>query len=957
MMPTPRETAAEPSSLALATHAVEERIGERLLGIVRDLAEELQPGRASRLVITLDSRLDRDLGFDSLGRAELLLRLDQAFAANLPDSLIGDAETPRDFVPALAKAGGTRAMPAAAVAAPTMPLPQAIEPATAVTLLDVLSAHVRERRERPHIRLWLGEEDERVITYDALYRHARAVAAGLIDRRVSPGERIAIMLPTGADFFETFFGVLMAGAIPVPIYPPSRRTQVEDHLRRQAGILRNAAASLLVTDHEIRPLAGLLLGLADDLRGVVTAAELHGSGILPQPLPTTAEATALIQYTSGSTGDPKGVVLSHANLLANIRAMGEALEVDSRDVFVSWLPLYHDMGLIGAWLGCLYYGIPVTILPPLSFLARPLRWLSVMSRHRATLSVAPNFAFELCLKAMGDKDLPGLDLGSLRAVLNGAEPVSPDTQRRFTERFGKYGFRAEAMAPVYGLAECSVGLAFPPLGRRPIVDRIGRDPLTTSGRCLPAAADDAGAVEFVACGRPLPGHEIRIVDDGGRELPDRRQGRLQFKGPSATKGYFRNDAKTKALFDGEWLESGDLAYIADGDIFVTGRIKDMIIRAGRNLYPQELEEVVGGIAGVRQGCVAAFAVRDDRSGTERLVVIAETRLVDEAKLADLRARIVEASLTILDAPPDDVALVPPRAVPKTSSGKIRRSAARALYESGAVAEGGRALWRQLVRVALAGAFGRVRRTLEGAGSLGYGAYWWSMLVLTAAVAWPLVAVLPVRAWRHAVVAAAARGFLRAVGIRLAVGGEPCVPDGGAMIVANHASYLDGLVVTAAIPHQLSFVAKDELRRQWIAGIFLRRLGTIFVRRTDPKGAIEDTEAMLAAVRQGACAVTFPEGTFTRMPGLLGFRLGAFRVAAQAGVPVVPVTIRGTRAILRGDQWLPRRADIAVHVGEPAVAESAEFAAALRLRGRVRSAMLERCGEPDLARERVELPQD
>jgi acyl-CoA synthetase (AMP-forming)/AMP-acid ligase II len=373
--------------------------------------------------------------------------------------------------------------------------------------------------------------------------------------------------------------------------------------------------------------------------------------------------------------------------MANIRAMGEAMEASSRDVFVSWLPLYHDMGLIGAWLGSLYFAAPVSIMPPLAFLANPVRWLSTIHRHRATLSAAPNFAFELCMKSIGDDEIQGLDLSSLRMVVNGAEPVSPSTIRRFTERFRLHGFRPEAMAPVYGLAESSVGLAFPPGGRQPLIDRVQRDALSAHGKAMPAAPKDATALEFVACGRPLPRHQIRIVDETGRELPDRQQGRLQFKGPSATKQYFRSEEKTRALFDGEWLESGGLGYIAEGDVFITGRIKDMIIRAGRNIYPHELEELVGNIEGVRKGCVVAFSSPDERTGTERLVVMAETRIAEEYGVERLRSRIVEASLALLDMPPDTVLLVPPHTVPKTSSGKIRRSAARSLYESGTVVRG------------------------------------------------------------------------------------------------------------------------------------------------------------------------------------------------------------------------------------------------------------------------------
>lgn len=952
------ETASGAAQSASGAGAPGEReVAQRVFGVLADLVAELQPGRAGRLAIGPDSHLDRDLGLDSLGRAELLLRLDRAFGVRLPESLIGDAETAGDLCRAVIAA---RPEPAALRAAPpAIPtaLPDAAEPRAAQTLLEALGAHARERGDRPHIRLWTDDAAEDVITYAALDRGARRIAAGLVDRGVAPGDRVAIMLPTGAAFFDSFFGILMAGAVPVPIYPPFRRAQVEDHLRRQAGILRNAGAIAIVTDEEIRPLGGLLMGLAGDLRALVTPAELGAHGAIAAPMPAEAGTTALIQYTSGSTGDPKGVVLTHANLLANIRAMGEALQASARDVFASWLPLYHDMGLIGAWLGSLYYAAPVAIMPPLAFVAKPVRWLRLIDRHRATLSAAPNFAFELCLKAVREEDLQGIDLGSLRMVMNGAEPVSAHTIRRFAQRFARYGFRPEAMAPVYGLAECSVGLAFPPLGRGPLIDRVDRAALSARGVAEPAAPGDETALEFVACGRPIPHHEIRIVDETGRELPDRRQGRLQFRGPSATGGYFRAERKTKELFDGDWLESGDLAYVAAGDVYITGRIKDMIIRAGRNLYPQELEEVIGRIDGVRRGCVVAFASPDPRTGTERLIVMAETRAAGEAARERLRRRIAEASLALLDQPPDAVVLVPPRTVPKTSSGKLRRSAAKALYEAGVLAPGRRPLWWQLARLSLSGLAGRARRWARLLGEALYAIHFWTALVAIGLPAWIAVVAAPTRSQRFAILHGAARAFLRAAGIRLDVQGQAAIPDRHAIVVANHASYLDGLVLCAAIPGPLSFVAKDQLRGQLVAGTLLRRLGAIFVRRVDPRGGVEDTDAVLAAARRGERIATFPEGTFTRMPGLLGFRLGAFAVAAQAGVPVYPAVIRGTRSVLRAGQWMPAAGRVAVAVGAPMRAEGTDFRAATRLRNAVRAHMLQALGEPDLAAERVELPPE
>ena len=360
--------------------------------------------------------------------------------------------------------------------------------------------------------------------------------------------------------------------------------------------------------------------------------------------------------------------------------MGAALKVDSTDVFVSWLPLYHDMGLIGAWLGSMYHAVKFVVMSPLTFLARPERWLWAIQRHGGTLSAAPNFAYDLCVKRIDKQDIEGLDLHSWRIAANGAEPVMAATIEAYCDRFKQYGFKPEALKPVYGLAECSVGLAFPPLEGAATIDRIDRDQFTLYGEERPAG-EAANPLSFVACGRPLPGHEIRIVDEVGRELPEGREGRLQFRGPSTTRGYYRNREATENLFDDDWLESGDLAYTRHGDIFITGRRKDLIIKAGRNIYAQEIERAVGEIEGVRMGCVAVFGVHDAAAGTENLVVMAETRVKRSDRLQELRSKVESVTLDVVGSPADDVTLVPPQTVLKTSSGKIRRVACRMAYES------------------------------------------------------------------------------------------------------------------------------------------------------------------------------------------------------------------------------------------------------------------------------------
>ncbi|HEX9181378.1 MAG TPA: AMP-binding protein, partial [Burkholderiales bacterium] len=723
-----------------------------------------------------------------------------------------------------------------------------------------------------------------------------------------------------------------------------------EHVRRHAGILASAQAAVLVTVREAMAVARLLEAGVPDLRRVVTAGDLSKERGEAQGVRVTAESIAFIQYTSGSTGNPKGVVLTHANLLANIRAMARVLRATPSDVFVSWLPLYHDMGLIGAWLGSLCVGFPLVVMSPLAFLARPERWLQAIHRYRGTLSAGPNFAYELCSRKLEDAQLAGLDLSSWRLAFNGAEPVSPDTIARFQERFARFGFRPEAMAPVYGLAEASVGLLFPPLGRAPLIDRIRRQPFERNGKALPAAPTDPNPLRFVACGRPLPDHQVRIVDEIGLEAGERIEGRLQFKGPSATSGYYRNPEETRRLFSGEWLESGDRAYLAEGEVYVTGRIKDIIIRGGRNIHPHGIEDAVGVLAGVRRGCVAAFGSRDPRTGTERLVVLAETRETDAAARDALRERISGTVLDVLGEPPDEVVLAPAHTALKTSSGKIRRSATRALYEAGAIGAGRRAAWWQVLRLSARAALPQARRWLRAGGEVAYAAYAWLVFWVVAPPTWLLTAATrrPADAWAFG--GAAARLFLKLCRIPLVVRGLENLPAGApSVLVANHASYLDGIILVAALPRHYSFVAKRELDGKFISSVYLRRLGAEFVERFVAQQGAEDGQRMVSAVAAGRSLAFFPEGTFRRAPGLLPFRLGAFVAAASGRLPIVPVAIRGSRGVLRGDGWFLRPGALVVTVGKPIVPPAGApdpFALAVELRDAARAEILAHCGEAD-----------
>ena len=925
----------------------------RLLAIVEGVVGELKPGRRGPPV-RLDSSLDGDLGLDSLARVELAGRIEAAFGRRLSDEAAAGAASVRDLLDAVTGAAATEgragggAVAAAAPVGTGLPAEArdgglAAAPPAVQTLGGVLAWHAARHPDRLHLRLYADDDEGSGLTYGALYAQALAVAGGLQAAGIGQGEPVALMLPTGLPYFAAFFGTLLAGAICVPIYPPSRNSRIKEHVQRHLGILANAGARALIVPGEAVALARSLQAQSATLRTVATVEELAGRGEPLREVRVAAEDPALLQYTSGSTGAPKGVTLTNANLLANIRAMSAALAAGPSDVFVSWLPLYHDMGLIGAWLGSLHQGVPLVLMSPLAFLARPGRWLHAIHRFRGTISGGPNFGYELLLRHVRDEELGRLDLSSWRVAFNGAEPVSAETIERFCARFAAAGFRREALCPVYGLAENAVGLAFPPLGRGPLIDSIDRDELARSRRAVPASGD--GALRLVACGHPLPDHDIRIVDATGFELPERREGRLQFRGPSATSGYWRNEEATRRLLDGDWRESGDLAYLAGGDVYITAREKDLIIRGGRNVHPADIEAAVGGLAGLMPGRIAAFGDAGAGGGSERLIVMAETRKREAAALDALRAEINGRVAEIAGSPPDDVALVPANTIPRTSSGKIRRQASREVWRRGLADRPPAGASLASLRRTAASAGRRRRQGFSTAAGILFAGWAWAALALLAPLLW-IAMLLPSRSWRWGAVHRTARLLFLITATPLRVRGGDNLARGNAVLVANHASYLDVLALAATLPRPVAFVAKAELGRRWYSRWPLQRIGVQFVERFDRRRGLQDYRAVASAASDGRSPLFFPEGTFRRAPGLMPFRLGAFLCAVEAGVPVIPLVVTGTRAILPSDSWFPRHGRVEVTVAQPIAPGGSGWRAALALRDRTRVVMLPLTGERD-----------
>ena len=933
--------------------------GAELLVVIRNLGATLKIKALQLETLSLDTLFDKDLGLDSLSRVELLARIERHFEVSFTQQVFAEVDTPRDLLVEISWAKSATNFDTTIEIDPPDLGGKNSAPHQSKTLLEVLDWHVDAHPDRPHIRFFQDSGEGEIITYRQLRHQASAIASGLQHKGLKPGQAVTLMLPTGKSYFFSFFGILIAGGIPVPIYPPARINQIEDHLLRHKRILANCSAVILITVPEAKQVARLLKPHLQDLHTITTPDAVSTIGSTPLRPKLNTNQIAFLQYTSGSTGTPKGVSLSHANLLANIRAMGVQLNVDSNDVFISWLPLYHDMGLIGAWLGSLYFSATLVIMSPLEFLSKPERWLWAIHRYKGTLTAAPNFAYELCMKRVDRETVNRIDLSSLRSMFNGAEPVSPETIQRFMEHFRDSGLKPTAIKPVYGLAECSVGLTFPAINRVPLIDNINRQTFMDKGIAV-MSNDTENMIRFVACGVPLADHEIRVVDATDRELPDRYQGRLQFRGPSATAGYYKNPEQTAELYRGSWLNTGDLAYIADGELYLTGRIKDLIIHAGRNIYPQELESAVSETQGIRKGCVAVFGSRDNETGTERLVVLAETRETQTVEQDRLRREINSASIALIGIPPDEIVLAPPDSVLKTSSGKIRRSACREIYLNKLIGRKSKALGWQILRLVGSAIIPQLQRSLATLKAYLYAIYVWLVFLPLAALTWFGVLLAPVATWRRTIIRNTVKAFALLTNISVEIHGLDNLPDDGQarIIISNHCSYLDSAILLLTLPIQFSFVAKGELSGQFFAGTMLRRMDTVFVERFERLKGVADADKVTAAARLGKTLLIFPEGTFTRVPGLLPFYMGAFKTAAEADLAIVPVVIRGTRSILRPDTWFPRRGKIHVTITQPIQPHDYQatgehsidyWDTAQRLKEASREAMLAHNHEPDLAR--------
>jgi acyl-CoA synthetase (AMP-forming)/AMP-acid ligase II len=524
-------------------------------------------------------------------------------------------------------------------------------------------------------------ERESWMGWAELRERAQAVCGGLQALGVAPGDRVALVFPTGPGFFEALFGTLLAGAVPAPLYPPVRLGRLDEYLLRTARMLEVTRAVVALADVRVKRILGEAVALARPRFGCLTLDDLpRAEG---RPAAVSPSDLALVQFSSGTTVDPQPVALSHRGIVAQTEILNGFWQDTPgfRHSCVSWLPLYHDMGLIGCVFPALSRQAQLTLLGPELFVARPALWLRAVSRYRASISLAPNFAYGLSVHRIKDSEMEGVDLSCWQTALNGAEAVAPSVLRAFVDRFARWGFRREALTPVYGLSEAALAVTFSALDTPFSSRRFDRGELSHG-----VALENPAGREIVSVGPPVPGFRLRILGPEGGELPPGRVGRVWIQGPSLMEGYLdAPEATARALRDG-WLDTGDLGFLGPEGLFLTGRAKDVVILRGRNHAPDEIERAVDGLPGVRTGCAVAASWLPEEAEGEVLALFVETaRDATEADLTALPERCREAVLGATGLAVDRVEVLAPGTLPRTSSGKLRRQETLRLYLAGELA--------------------------------------------------------------------------------------------------------------------------------------------------------------------------------------------------------------------------------------------------------------------------------
>ncbi|MCB9668140.1 MAG: fatty acyl-AMP ligase [Alphaproteobacteria bacterium] len=529
--------------------------------------------------------------------------------------------------------------------------------------------------------------EEKAFDFVAVEKETAGRAKAMQEMGLKKGDRVGLIIIEPEDFVLGFLGCLRIGVIPVPLYPPMSFGSLDAYSERTAKVLGDAEARVILASAKLQNVLWSLVDTVPSLERLVKAEDLRGARGTPDYPSITPEDIAFLQYTSGSTADPKGVMVTHGCLVANAKGIiHEGLQISpEHDKGVSWLPLYHDMGLIGFVIAPICHAIPIVFIPTLRFIKRPNVWMDTIHRHRGTSSFGPNFAYALAARRARPSDLEKWDLSCVKVLGCGAEPIQAETMRMFTDTFhGPCGLPTTSIMPAYGMAEATLAISLKPAPENFVTVVCDAERFQETGRVESPEHGERAAIEHVGCGVPFADHEVVVMDESGNVLGDDREGELCVRGPSVTPGYYNNPEATSAAFRDGWLHTGDLGFLHDGQVYITGRIKDLIIVNGRNVHPQAVEWAAAEVEGVRKGNVVAFSRPGESS--EELVVVCETRDSEAAERITAEVRnVVQRELSLAVS---DVVLLPSGSLPKTSSGKLQRRKTRQQYLLGRLGDDG-----------------------------------------------------------------------------------------------------------------------------------------------------------------------------------------------------------------------------------------------------------------------------
>ena len=510
-------------------------------------------------------------------------------------------------------------------------------------------------------------------SYSELMEKGRRFAGGLLKKGVHPGEPVILVMTDPQSAIIAILGCMMLGCPPTPVYPPQRLQAVSGFLRFLKHVVERSGATLIVAEGQPYAFLGSLPHDTKTIRSVEKFESIYQGGSEHEG--GSDNPIAFLQFTSGSTSEPKGVIVSHRGLAANLWMIRTASQMSSSSCVVTWLPVYHDMGLIGTVLNAISLPCDLVVLSPLTFLKKPRLWLDLITQFHGTHTAAPNFAYGLCTKRV--TNTTGLDLSSMTTFICGAEPVIPGTMQKFVRHFERAGLRSEALVPAYGLAEATLAVTFTPYMRGLATDSVDLNALSEHRIAKPIEGIDSHSMQIASCGLPMAGLSVRVANNEGNALPERSVGEIQVAGPSVTKGYIGDDRAGRASrTSDDWLRTGDLGYIVNGELYVCGRIKDVVIVRGKNFHAHDLESIASEVSGVRTGNVVAFSYA--REGAETFIIVAESRNENSKLSSAIRSHISQT----IGVSPDEVVVVPAGTLPKTSSGKLKRLETRKLFESG-----------------------------------------------------------------------------------------------------------------------------------------------------------------------------------------------------------------------------------------------------------------------------------